>query len=54
MENFNMNNMSEKSSMDGSIDEIITTKLKEIHRNNEKYAKRFSSGTKNPYKTNEK
>ena len=34
-------NNSERSSMDGSIDEIITKKLKEVHNNNEKYTQRI-------------
>ena len=33
--------MSEKSSMDGSVDEIITKKLEEIHKKNQKYANRI-------------
>ena len=39
-EEFNMNN-SERSSMDGSIDEIISKKLKEIHEHNQKYTQRI-------------
>ena len=35
------NSMSEKSSMDGSVDEIITKKLEEIHKKNQKYANRI-------------
>ena len=38
--NNNINN-SERSSMDGSVDEIITRKLKEIHEKNEKYTQRI-------------
>ena len=34
--------MSEKSSMDGSVDEIITKKLIQIHNNNKKYAERIN------------
>ena len=38
----NQNNpMSERSSMDGSVDEIITRKLIEIHRKNKKYEERI-------------
>jgi len=38
----NQNNpMSERSSMDGSVDEIITRKLIEIHRKNKKYQERI-------------
>ena len=37
----NNNQISERSSMDGSIDEIITKRLKDIHNNNEKYAQRI-------------
>ena len=40
-QNFDNRNMSEKSSMDGSIDEIITRKLKEAHNNNGKYTQRI-------------
>ena len=36
------NSMSSKSSMDGSVDEIITKKLIEIHNNNKKYAERIN------------
>ena len=36
------NSMSEKSSMDGSVDEIITKKLIEIHNRNTKYAERIN------------
>ena len=38
-ENNNIN--TEKSSMDGSVDEIITRKLKEIHEKNDKYTQRI-------------
>ena len=37
----NSNQNTEKSSMDGSVDEIITRKLKEIHENNQKYTQRI-------------
>jgi len=36
------NSMSSKSSMDGSVDEIITKKLIEIHNRNQKYAERIN------------
>ena len=40
--NQNFNNInSDKSSLDGSVDEIITKKLKEIHENNQKYFQRI-------------
>ena len=37
------NSMSEKSSMDGSVDEIITKKLIEIHNRNNKYVERINN-----------
>ena len=40
-QNIDNKNKSEKSSMDGSIDEIISKKLKQVHDNNEKYAQRI-------------
>ena len=42
IKNKDFNNLnSDISSMDGSVDEIITKKLKEIHDNNQKYAQRI-------------
>ena len=47
------NPMSERSSMDGSVDEIITKKLIEIHKKNKKYEERIKKAY-NQVKTSKK